>query len=358
MNTPRDDRFDTLAPAFKVRVNGAELPQDAMADLIALTVLDDVDAASMCVLQLKGWDGVAMQVKWMDDARFSEGNPIEVELGYRDATQLLFSGEIVGLEPDFPEGGAPTLTLRGYDLRHRLMRERRSHAYLQSKDSDIVSQVAQGAGLRARAEDSGVVQPYLLQHNQTDYQFLAGRAARIGWELLAEGRTLVFRPRPVAEEPALTLRREVELLTFRPRLSTMGLAPKKEVRGWSAQGKQAVVGQSAVGDEKSLMAGSTSGGAAVQRAFQRSGSTLVSHPLHSQEDADQLARHAFREMGMDYIRAEGVCIGEPKLRAGMVVKIEGLGERFSGRYYVGSAEHRFHPQSGYRTKFTARRNAT
>ncbi len=356
--TARDDRYDTLAPTFKVRVNGAELPQDAVADVISLVVLDDVDAASMCVLQLKGWDSVAMKVKWMDEDLFAEGNPIEVELGYRDRTRRLFSGEIVGLEPEFPEGEPPTLTLRSYDLRHRLMRERRSHAFLQSKDSDIAAQIAQTAGLRARTEDSGPVIPYLLQHNQTDYQFLAARAARIGWELLVDDKTLVFRPRPASGEPALTLRREVELLTFRPRLSTMGLAPKREVRGWSAKDKQALVAHAAVGDEGPLMGGSASGGAAVQRAFERSGSIVVDQPLQGQEDADQLAAQAFREMGLGYIRAEGVCIGEPLLRAGIVVKIDGLGQRFSGRYYVGSAEHRFSPKTGYRTRFTARRNAT
>jgi uncharacterized protein len=41
-----------------------------------------------------------------------------------------------------------------------------------------------------------------------------------------------------------------------------------------------------------------------------------------------------------------------------VVKIEGIGTRFSGSYYVTSTEHAFGPSQGYRTKFSARRNAT
>jgi phage protein D len=46
------------------------------------------------------------------------------------------------------------------------------------------------------------------------------------------------------------------------------------------------------------------------------------------------------------------------MRAGTVVKIEGIGDRFSGSYYVLSVEHSFRPKKGYRTYFSARRNAT
>lgn len=354
----RDARYDTLNPAFKLRVNGAELPQDAVADVIAVEVLDDVDAASMCSIRLKGWDGVAMRVKWMDDALFAEGNPVELALGYRDRTQPLFDGEIVGLEPDFPQGEPPTLTVRCFDLRHRLMRERRTHSYLDQQDSDVVREICEAAGLRVRADSSGVRHPYLLQHNQTDFAFIAARAARIGWELLAEGRTLVFRPRGYGAAPAVTLRREVELLQFRPRLSTLGQAPRRAVRGWSPADKQAVLADAQAGDEGGLMGGTASGGATVQRAFSRGGSGVVEQPVDGAEDAEQLARQGFREMALDYIRADGTCIGEPQLRAGIVARIEGLGQRFSGNYYLHAVEHRFSPRTGYQTRLQARRNAS
>ena len=76
------------------------------------------------------------------------------------------------------------------------------------------------------------------------------------------------------------------------------------------------------------------------------------------DTGQKLARQRFGEMALGYIRCDGQCIGEPALRAGVVVKIEGVGERFSGLYYVTSTEQRFSPKKGYRTRFAARRNAT
>jgi len=352
------DAFDTLAPEVKVRINGAALPDAAAADLVAVALVNDVDAMGMCTLTLGGWDGVAMEVKWMDSELFREGNPVEIELGYRDSTQTLFSGEITGLEPHFPEAKPPILTVRGYDRLHRLMRQRKTHSYTNLKDSDIAAMIAGAAGLTPDAQDSEVTHPYVLQHNQTDLAFLLARARRIDYELLVNDRTLVFRPRAIRESATLTLRRDVELLEFHPRLTTMGQVQELVVRGWSAQEKKEVAGRAAAGDEPSTMGGSESGPAGARRVFGRTGSALDREPVQSQADADRIARQRFSEMALGYVCGDGVCIGDPRLRAGTVVAIEGLGVRFSGLYYLTSTQHSFSPRSGYRTRFAARRNAT
>ncbi|CDY75454.1 FIG01122965: hypothetical protein [Caballeronia glathei] len=352
------DGFDTLAPEFAVRVNGAPLPGDAAADLIDVCVLEDVDAAGMFTFSLSCYSTAEMKVKWIDDALFREGNPVEIELGYRDNRTTVFSGEITGLEPAFPEATPPTLTVRGYDRRHRLMRERKTRSFTDVKDSDIASQLAATAGLTPQTEDSRVTLPYVLQHNQTDLEFLLARARRIGYEVFVVDRTLVYRPRRIDASAALTLRREIELLDFRPRLTTMGQVEEMLVKGWDANDKKAIVGRAAAGDEKSLMAGKASGPSSVADIFGHSGSASVAAPVQSQADADAVARQRFGEMALGYIRGEGLSIGEPKLRAGIVVKIEGLGERFSGLYYVTSTEQRFSTKKGYQTRFAVRRNAT
>lgn len=356
MNARSD--FDTLAPEFALRINGAALPLAAVADLIAVHVLDDVDAMGMFTFSLACMDTVDMKVKWVDDDLFREGNPVEIEMGYRDNRRILFSGEITGLEPTFPESGPPTLTVRGYDRRHRMMRERKTRSYTNVKDSDIADQLAGSAGLKPDIEGTKVVLPYVLQHNQTDLEFLLARARRIDYEVVVDGHSLIYRPRKVKDSETLTLRREIELLEFRPRMTTMGQVQSLVVRGWDPKSKQEIVSRSAVGDEPTLMKGESSGPATVQRVFGSTGSAIVRAPVQSQDEADQIAKQRFAEMALGYIRADGVCIGEPHLRAGIVVKIEGLGKRFSGLYYVTATEQSFSIGKGYRTRFAARRNAT
>jgi uncharacterized protein len=351
------DELHTLAPEFSVKVNGDVLPNEAVADIHALTVLDDVDAPGMFTLTLSAWDSDAMLPKWIDDELFREGNPVEIGLGYQDDTPPQISGEITAVEARFAMSREPLLILRGHDRRHRLMRQRRTRTFTQCRDSDIASRLASEAGLRPEVEDSGVTLPYVLQHNQTDLEFLMTRARRIGYEVLVRDTALLFRPRQVEANAEITLRREVELLEIRPRLSTLGQVPEIEVVGWNPKDHTRIVGRAGVGDESRQMEGRLSGPAAVRRAFDMPASMRVTQPVHSQEEADQLARRGFVEMALHYVHAEGVCIGEPRLKAGTVVRIEGLGARFSGLYYLTSVEHRFDRHRGYRTGFCARRNS-
>jgi phage protein D len=352
------DEFNTLSPEFEIRVNGAPLDLKAAADVSQLNVLDDVDAPGMFTITLPAWDTAEMKPKWIDDKLFQEGNPVEIAFGYRDRKTQVLSGEITGLEPDFPEKGPPTLTVRGHDRRHRLMSARKTRSFMNCKDSDIASKIASDAGLNPKTSDSGVTLPYVLQHNQTDLEFLAMRARRIEFEVVVQDRDLLFRPRKIEEQAELTLHRQIELISFHPRLSTLGQVSELEVRGWDPKQKKEIVGKAKIGDEPTSMGGTRSGPAAAQRAFSGAASARVSVPVQSQEEVDAMAKRAFAEMALRYVRAEGLCIGDPRMRAGKVVNIEGLGVRFSGPYYVTSVEHSFAPKKGYRTAFSARRNAT
>ena len=354
------DTFDTLTPEAVISINGKPLPNEAAADVAAVTVVEDIDAAGMCTVTIAAWDTVQMKPKWIDDALFEEGHPLEVEFGYGDSTDKLFSGEITGLEPDFPHGRPPTLTVRAYDRRHRLMRATRTRSFVQCKDSDIAAQLAGAAGLRADAHDSGAVLPYVLQHNQTDLEFLCARARRIGFEVWVRGRELVFRPPAIGNAAILKLHRDVDLLSFRARLSTLAQVTGTEVRGWDPTAKQVITGHGRPGDESRVMAGAQAaeaGPAHAGRAFDANLGVRVLAPVQTQEEADGVARRGYAEMALRFVTADGTGIGQPKLRAGTVVDIEGVGSRFSGPYYVTATEHVFNKRVGYRTRFAARRNA-
>jgi phage protein D len=357
-NTGERRGFDTLTPAFRILIDGTALAEEVRSDLIAVTVLEDMDATGMFSFSLYGWDEQRMEVKWMDDARFREGNAVEIEMGYKDRMQTLFKGEITGLEPEFPRDSHPLLTVRGHDRRHRLMRTRRTRTFVNMTDSDIAAQIAGDAGLSPETEDSSVTLDYVLQHNQTDLEFLQERARRIGYEVVVEDRTLLFRPRPNEESEVLTLNREVELLEFFPRLSTLGQAEEVEVRGWSPQEKREIVANAGAAEAGEGMGGDTLGPEVAAQAFGGTAQIGAVQPVQNQAEADQLARGRMRELGLGYIVGDGLCIGDPTLRAGRVVKIDGLGRRFSGRYYVTACEHGYRPDRGYRTAFSVRRNAS
>lgn len=355
---PASNDTQGLTPDFRVRINGADLPAQATADLLAVTVHEDVDAPGMFTLRLINWDMAQLKVTWADDDLMAEGGEVEIQMGYVDHLEKLIVGEITGLEPEFDGRDTPMLTVRGYDRQHRLLRGHKTHSYTQMKDSDIAAQIASNAGLTAQADDTQVTLDYVLQHNQTDLEFLHDRARRIGYEVVVDDKTLLFRPRQNTAAEIMTLTRDTDLLEFYSRLTTLTQIGQMNVRGWSIKDKAQMIGQAASGDETTKMGGATSGPAAANKAFGEAEATSVDRPIFSQAEADQIARGRFNEMALAYISGEGVCIGRTDLRAGKVIKLDGLGQRFSGLYYITTTTHSYRPAIGYRTAFTSRRNAT
>jgi Bacteriophage probable baseplate hub protein len=351
------ETFDTLAPEFRIKIDGNDVPEELRADLVGVNVVDDVESTSMCAVNLSCWDGVQMKVKWVDDDLLREGKSVVVSVGYRDRQEELFSGEISGLEPEFDTTKAPMLTVRGYDRSHRLMKQKKTKTYLQMKDSDIVRQIASEASLSPKVDDTSVTFEHVFQHNQTHLEFLQHRAERIGYEVFAQAKTLNFRKRAVGGSEALVLRREVELLEFYPRSTTMNQVADVTVRGWDPKQKKAIVAKSQSSDVIGRM-GANNGPAVMQKSFQGARTVEVRSPVSSQGDADALASALLNEMALRYVTGDGVCIGRPDLRPGRLVKIDGIGQRFSGLYYVTSTEHAYSPGRGYRTMFSVKRSAT
>lgn len=346
-----------LVPSFGVKVNGQPLVADVGLWIVRVVVEDDLDLPSMFTLEMVSREDVDASTPWTDDPRFELGVAVEVSFGYGDDREALITGEITALEPTFDVGGPPALLVRGYDRRHRLNTTRRTRSFVDQKDSDIASQLAAEAGLPADTIDSTVTHPYVLQADQTDLEFLRERAGRIHFELLMDGETLHFRPVASDAPSVVTLTLDDDLLDFRPRLS---LVPVSEiaVRSWDPRAKQAIVASAASGSEVSTMGGRRSAARQAEDVVGAAVEPVVRTAVVSQAEADQIAVGRFNAASLDFIRGTGRARGRTDVRAGRVVRLDGLGTRFSGEYYVTSAVHHWSQRDGYVTDFRVRRNAT
>ncbi|MDZ8228186.1 MULTISPECIES: phage late control D family protein [unclassified Nostoc] len=349
----------TIVPDFRVFINGTPIPTEISTDLMTVIVHEDIEAPSMFSLKLTNWDIQKHQVTWSDDKRwFKMGNEVEIQMGYINHLKKLFNGEITSLEPEFEVNEAPSVIVRGYDRRHRLLRGRYSQTFLQMKDSEIASKIANAVKLIPKPEDTQVKLDYVLQHNQTHWEFLQERAQRIGYEVVVEDKTLYFRPHKNADSPVLTLDLNTDLMEFYPRLTTLPEVGQIKVRGWNPKEKSEIVGLAKAGNEGTTMGGSTTGPTDANQSFGSAINSSVKRPIFSKAEADQIALGYLKDMALEYITGEGLAIGRTDLRAGKVLKIQGIGQRFSGNYYITSTTHTCSPKKGYRTRFTVRRNAT
>lgn len=345
-----------LIPQPQVKVDGRPLTT-AQSGLRRVTVTTEVNVPGMFTLELTNTDLLPGEKRWADDQLFNIGNPVEIR-ATSPGGKLLIEGEITGLEPEYYQDQVPTLLVRGYDRRHRLMRGQKTRSFTDMKDSNIALQVAQTAGLQVVATDTRIQLDYVLQYNQTDLAFLQTRASRIGYELTMEGKQLGFHPitKPQGSYPTVKLAFPDTLQRFSPRLSSLNQVGKVYVTSWDAMEKAPIIGQNA-GGGPSVPLGDVSGAREAVKSFGQADQVRVDQPVFSRGEADQMARGQLIERALEYVTGEGQCRGDPDLQAGCIVDIQGVGKRFGGRYYVTAATHVFGPHQGYTTEFSFKRNA-
>lgn len=344
-----------LQPEFDIVIDGRPLPVQAEPYVIGVTVEMDTELPSMFVIELTAAESQTAELPWIDDPLFAIGKVVEIKLGYAGNVASVIIGEILSLEPEFAFDRKPSLTVRGYDRRHRLQRGSKTRTFVQQKDSEIARQIASEAGFTAQVTDSRVVHDYVIQAEQTDMAFLQERAQRLHYEILVQDKTFLFRPVAYTESARLTLALADDLLEFYPRLSAHQQVSEVTVRGWNVKDKKERVGK---GQERITMGGTTTGTALAEKAFGKAISGLSTTPTATQAETDQLATARFNALSLEFITGEGRCWGRTDLQPGTVVKLQGIGTRFSGDYYVVAVRHHYAPDRGYQTQFTVRRTAS
>jgi phage protein D/phage baseplate assembly protein gpV len=294
------------------------------------------------------------ELEWVDDRLLDIGKKVEIkvkgseEQGGHGGT--LIQGEITALEPNFSSQGRTTLLVRGYDKSHRLHRGKKTRTFLRQKDSDIVHKIAQEADLRVSADNTTVTYDYVLQNNQTNMEFLLGRAERIGYQVYVSDGKLCFKKGEASRGAGPQLVFGENLRQFRPCWTATHQADRMTVKGWDPKGKKAITSQAAPSSRLNQGGMKKTGGATARAAFGGAEAVVVDQPIFTVDEAKALVAGLSNDMSREFVEAEGLCEGDPRVKAGWTIAIKGVGTRFSGKYFVTSATHVYN-QSGYETTF-------
>lgn len=332
---------DTIS-VFAIKVGGSPVSAEFMRDTMEVVVDTNLHLPDMFTIKLHD-DALT----WMDGTLLTVGQKVEISAetsgqgGRQGNRATLIQGEITALEPDFSMTGQAVLVVRGYVKGQRLYRGKKARTFLKMSDSEIASKIAQEVGLTANVDSTSVRYDYVLQNNQTNMEFLRARAERIGYQVYVKDETLYFKKASnnhQGQGPDLEWKKNLK--SFRPRVVAMHQADQFIVRGWDAKAKKPITSQVAPRHNGRQGGVQQTGGAMAQQAFGGSAqAVVVDQPVSTLDEAEAMAQAVCEEISSEFVQAEGTCVGHASLRAGQVVKIKGVGTRFSGNYFVTAATH-------------------
>ncbi|MDZ8050647.1 MAG: VgrG-related protein [Aulosira sp. ZfuVER01] len=350
----------------KLELGGQEASPELIKDLLQITVEESLHLPAMFTLVVHNSyiptvDRAEYQ-PWRHEKLFEIGK--KVKLGFVSSTTQdadfdekledhLIEGEITAMEVHFNEKSEAHMIIRGYDISHRLHRGRYNRSFLNKTDSDIVEQIASEVGIKVgKIDASGEVHEYVFQENQTNMEFLRERAARIGFELFIQNDKIYFR-KPESQE-SIQLKWLVDISKFSTRVTSAEQVSAVEVRGWDYTQKKAIA-STAKAETVITDTGNKKGSSSSTKFsnLKPPKMTVVDQPINSTTQAQKMAQALCDELGGEFVYADAKAVGNPKVRPGKVIELTGMGDRYSGKYYVTETRH-FYTQRIYTTEFSIR----
>lgn len=337
---------DFFAPRFEIKISGLTMAADLTNQVLSLVVETDIDIAGSFTITLRNPDN-----RLLDSPLLDLGKTVEIHLGYGNALEPAFLGEITGIEPSFPAGGPATVRVTGYDKSYKLRRaqpEPTEYQYL--NDSVIAARIAVEHGLIPMVDPvPGPPKKKIIQV-ESDMAFLKSRAERYFFDVYVEWDRLHFQfPRP--RTAAYVLEWGKNLSSFSPRISSAGLAGLQMIRGYNQELAQTVLGIALAADVAPDNLLERLGSSAVDLLTSLVHKGIRDNTVENPFDAMLAAKSMLTAMLEGLYEGNGECIGLPGLRAGDYVAIAGVGKRFSGTYRVRNVTHSI-DDGGFRTRFS------
>lgn len=372
-----------FAPEFDLLLNGQVIPAELRASVLSVR----------CQTGYEGLDEVEItlaneKLRWLDSRLFALDMPLTLKVGYAPGPLMqVFDGDIVAHGATFSGGGMPTMTVTAHDRRHNMSDGKKVRWFaiplpcpgnLPLPDIATASIVTLenlmipifdpvGAALAillggvdafVAVTDPGSAQKVIRkQDNESDYDFLNRIAAQNGWDILVEhdgpvgGHALRFTSSLDHLQTDFTFGWGRSLIDFSPRISKVGQLFTVGGFIWIAAIKMTFTATLGFDwDRKSFSLAIYPGAVPIGM---KPGDYMIEEPLTVTSLPRKLVSELIPRLNKR-LTASGTVLGEPNLRAGNVIRIEGAGVEFGGLYRATSVTHTI-DGGGFRTSFGARK---
>ena len=280
------------------------------------------------------------------------GATVEVSMGYGDFSRLptLIKGMITEVTTGFAEGGAPELTVGGYDALFQLTLGKQSRSWKNITDSGVISKLAGQYGLATDIQSTQETHAQIEQNQESDFELMKKLADRNYFEFyVSTPNKLRFGDPNDKGDGVVTLLWGRTLLSFKPEANLAAQVSQVEVYGWDPQNKKAIVGKAVAGQESGRDPRRQSGGERIRAVVQNPPILQVRQPVFTAAEAQRRAQAILDDHAKKFLTGEAETIGLPDLLPDRNITLGNLGDPFSKTYYIQETAHKF-DSSGYRTR--------
>lgn len=330
--------FITL-PELSVEIDGAPIAATDLSALTSVRVRQQLSLPSGCELLFSEPPGPVNAA-----ARITPG--ARLRLRVTGHTQPLFVGQVTARQLVYHPGAQQTVRVRAYDLMHALRKRQAVRTHVQLTARELAQELVRDLGLTVEAAEAGPLHPYLIQHSQSDFDFLSEILERCGLYFTLRDSSLHLLTLEGLDE-SLDLRLGDTLLEARAELNSDRVASAVTAQGWNPLLMETFestrrAGRSGRRVSAEITPASVNGGGNIW---------LVDEDLADPDQIEAFAQAELDQRLAAVISMWGVARGDPALQPGTRVEVQGLSDDSAGRYVVTEVTHTIDARMGFVSEF-------
>ena len=318
---------------FTILINGkAVAPTYSVKHIAARHELNRISTALISIVDGDAAEG---SFKASSSESFVPGNEIEIKVGYHSDESTIFKGLIISHGITVKSHGQSYLNLECKDLAVKMTVGRKNRYFYEQSDSDIFELLMDEYGLQKEIASTNVVHKEVLQYNSTDWDFIISRAEKNGLFCWMDAGVLkVFKPDASADS-LLHLTYGATLFDFEAEIDARTQFKKVKASSWDYANQELLQseGNSSISLNGNITSDTLSEIIGLNEYELRHGGQVVEAELQAWADA-QLMRSQLSK-----IRGRVSFQGIKDVKPGVLITLNGVGDRFNGKAFVTGIRH-------------------
>jgi Rhs element Vgr protein len=336
---PQDRAIPTTRPSTVlttlVKVDGTDMPEKYKAE--AIIVSSEVNRIPYAKLVIVDGSAAGERFEASNDAMFQPGKEVEIQAGYQSDNQLLFKGIIIKHSIRVRGNGSSVMIIECRDKVTLMSIGRKNKYFTEKKDSEAIEEiVGTYSGLSADVEATSVTQKQLVQYDATDWDFMLSRADVNQRLCIVENGIVNIKKPDLTQSPVLSLVYGASILDLDLEIDTRLQFRDVKTSSWSSD-DQAVT-EVQIDNPNKASAGNISADD-LAAATSPSPYDLKHGGDLPEQELDEWGKSLWIKRQLAKVRGKVNIKGTHEVKAGVMLELQGVGNRFTGKIFVSGVQH-------------------
>lgn len=320
---------------FTIKSDGSEI--DDKIQVYSISVNNAINKIPTAKIVILDGDMPEKDFPVSNEDTFKPGSKIIIEAGYEEKNKQIFEGIVIRHGLKISGDNFARLVVECRDAAIAMTVARNNVNYIDSKDSDIITKlIGNHSGLSSDVEATTTEFKELVQYYATDWDFMLSRAEVNGMLVTVDAGKVAVKPPQTSESEVLEVNYGEDLLEFSADVDARNQLKEVKSTSWDPK-TQKVVEESVKPQTLNSQGDLTSDDLAkvlnISSYPLQTPATLEKGTLKDWATGQQI------KAGLSRIRGRMKFQGSDLAKAGCIIKVAGVGNRFNGNVYVSGVNH-------------------